>query len=118
MLCLCLVLLTTNFDRYLRSLIRFDPTITAKFSIYLDLNPIQLCNRRMNKENNQTYLLSALGLSLATSPFILTILILQFLGELLKNFGEASEEIFRAEQLPLLNITDLEKVKQLENLDN
>lgn len=69
----------------------------------------------MKKHNHQTSLFSVLGLSLATSPFIFTILILKFLGELLKNCGEVSEEIFRAEQLPLLNITELEKVKQLDN---
>ena len=69
----------------------------------------------MKKYNNQTALFSILGLSLATSPFILTILIVNFLGQLLKNCGEFSEEIFRAEQLPLLNITELEKVQELDN---
>ncbi len=69
----------------------------------------------MKKYHNQTALFSVFGLSLATSPFIFTILILNFLGELLKNCGEVSEEIFRAEQLPLINITELEKLKQLDN---
>ncbi len=71
----------------------------------------------MKKHNNPTSLLSVLGLSIATTPFILSILILKFLGELLKNCGEVSEEVFRAEQLPLLNITELEKFKQLDNQD-
>lgn len=62
------------------------------------------------KYHNQASLLSFLGLSLATSPFIVSIILLQVLGELLKNCGEASEEIFRAEQLPLLNITELENL--------
>lgn len=69
----------------------------------------------MKKYHNPTALFSVLGLSLATSPFIITILILKLFGEWLKNCGEVSEEIFRAEQLPLLNITQLEKVKELDN---
>lgn len=64
------------------------------------------------KHHNQTSLLSCLGLSLVTSPFIVSILFLRFLGELVKNWGEVSEEVFRADQLPLLNITELQDVQR------
>ncbi len=67
------------------------------------------------KYHNQSSLLSLLGLSLVTSPFIISLLFLRFLGELLKDWGEVSEEVFRAEQLPLLNITELMDVKQLRD---
>ncbi len=62
------------------------------------------------KYHSKASLFSFLGLSLATCPFIVSILLLRFLGELLENCGEVSEEIFRAEQLPLLNITELENL--------
>ena len=67
------------------------------------------------KHHSQASLFSFLGLSLATSPFIVSILFLKFLGELLKNWGEFSEEVFRAEQLPLLNITELDNVKRSQD---
>ena len=67
------------------------------------------------KRHSKSSLFSVLGLSLATSPFIVTILLLRVLGELLKNWGEVSEEVFRAEQLPLLNITELETAKSWED---
>ena len=67
------------------------------------------------KRHSKSSLLSFLGLSLATSPFIVTILLLRVLEELLKNWGEVSEEVFRAEQLPLLNITELETAKSWED---
>lgn len=55
--------------------------------------------------NNKTIIFSSLSLSLATGPFIVTILLLHFLGKMLGGFDKTSEEIFRAEQLPLLNLT-------------
>lgn len=51
---------------------------------------------------NKTAIYSSLGLSLATGPFILSILLLQLLSDIFTNFDKMSEEIFRAEQLPLL----------------
>ena len=56
----------------------------------------------------KTIIYSSLGLSLATGPFILSILLLQLLGDMFRNFGKISEEIFRAEQLPLLYLTNFE----------
>ena len=44
-----------------------------------------------------------LVLSLTTSPFIFSILLLYALGECLQGIGKLSEELFRAEQLPLLH---------------
>ena len=57
-------------------------------------------------KTNQTSSLSLFALSLATSPFIMSLLVLHILGEWLQSIGKSSEEIFRAEQLPLLHIGD------------
>lgn len=56
-----------------------------------------------------------MGLSLATGPFIISILLLQLLGDIFNGFGKMSEEIFRAEQLPLLNLVDFEKKNKTTN---
>ena len=56
----------------------------------------------------KTIIYSSLGLSLVTGPFILSILLLQLLGDVFRSFGKISEEIFRAEQLPLLYLTNFE----------
>jgi hypothetical protein len=57
------------------------------------------------KLNNQSSMPSLMVLSLATSPFILSILILHFWGEWLQSMGKLSEEVFRAKQLPLLYVS-------------
>ena len=58
------------------------------------------------KSNNSSYLLSFLGLSVATSPFLVSVLTLYFLMDFMTELGKVSEEIFRAERLPLLNFPD------------
>ena len=60
------------------------------------------------KPNTPSYLLSFFGLSIATSPFIISILTLYLLGEFMTELGKASEEIFRSERLPILNFPDFE----------
>ena len=60
------------------------------------------------KPNNSTDLISLLGLSVATSPFIVSLLFLYFVSELMIEFGKASEEIFRSERLPSLNFPNFE----------
>lgn len=60
------------------------------------------------KSTNPSHL-SLLGLSLATSPFIFSILAFYLLSELMTEFGRASEEIFRSERLPILNFTDFNR---------
>ena len=55
------------------------------------------------KPTNTSCLFSFLGLSLATPPFILSILTVHLLVELMTEFGKASEELFRSERLPLLD---------------
>lgn len=55
------------------------------------------------KSNNISCLLSFLGLSVATTPFMIGILTLYLLTDLMTELGKASEEIFRSERLPLLN---------------
>jgi hypothetical protein len=61
------------------------------------------------KSNNTSELFSLLGLSLATSPFILTILATHLLAELMAEIGRVSEELFRPDRLPILNFPDLER---------
>lgn len=58
------------------------------------------------KSNNSPCLLSFLGLSVATSPFIVSVLTLYLLMDFMTELGKVSEEIFRAERLPLLNFPD------------
>lgn len=60
------------------------------------------------KSNHPSHLLSFLGLSIATSPFIITILTLYLLVEFMTELGQASEEIFRSERLPILNFPDFD----------
>ncbi len=60
------------------------------------------------KPNNPSYLVSFLGLSIATSPFIISILTLYFLTEFMTELGKASEEIFRSERLPILNFPNFD----------
>jgi hypothetical protein len=61
------------------------------------------------KLSNPTDLKIFLGLSIATSPFILGILLLYLLSEFMTEFGKASEEIFRSERLPILNFPNFER---------
>ena len=60
------------------------------------------------KSSSAVTLVSSLGLSLVTSPFILTILALQIFTETLIELGEASEELFRSTRLPILHFPDFE----------
>ncbi|MEL6910972.1 MAG: hypothetical protein AAFR62_03910 [Cyanobacteria bacterium J06629_2] len=61
------------------------------------------------KPNNSADLIAFLGLSIATSPFIFSILFLYLVAELMTEFGKASEEIFRSERLPTLNFPNLDR---------
>jgi hypothetical protein len=61
------------------------------------------------KPSSQNYLMSFLGLSIATSPFIFSILCLYCLTKLMTEFGKTSEEIFRAERLPTLNFPNTDR---------
>ncbi|HEY9771890.1 MAG TPA: hypothetical protein V6C71_25895 [Coleofasciculaceae cyanobacterium] len=60
------------------------------------------------KPNNPSYLVSFLGLSIATTPFIISILTLYLLTEFMTELGKASEEIFRSERLPILNFPNFD----------
>lgn len=60
------------------------------------------------KSNHTSCFLSLMGLSLATSPFILVLLALYPLAELMIELGKTSEEIFRPERLPILNFSDFD----------
>ncbi|MEN9517633.1 MAG: hypothetical protein RLZZ381_221 [Cyanobacteriota bacterium] len=61
------------------------------------------------KPNNPTDLKLFFALSIATSPFIFSILLLYLLSELMTEFGKASEEIFRSERLPILYFPDFDR---------
>jgi hypothetical protein len=61
----------------------------------------------MNPSNSKDFKIF-LGLSIATSPFIFSILLLYLLSEFMTEFGKASEEIFRSERLPILNFPNFE----------
>ena len=56
------------------------------------------------KPNNTSDLLSCFGLSIATSPFIFGILTVHLLIEFMMEAGKLSEELFRSERLPLINL--------------
>lgn len=58
------------------------------------------------KSSSVVTLISSLGLSLVTSPFILSFLALQIFTETLIELGEASEELFRSIRLPILHFPD------------
>lgn len=60
------------------------------------------------KSNNTSCFLSFMGLSIATSPFIVTLLAVYLLTEFMTELGKTSEEIFRAERLPILNFSNFE----------
>lgn len=60
------------------------------------------------KSNQPSYLLSFLGLSLVTSPFMIGILTFYLLVEFMTELGQASEEIFRSERLPVLNFSNFD----------
>jgi hypothetical protein len=61
------------------------------------------------KSSNPTDLRLFLALSIATSPFIFSILLLYLLSEFMTEFGKASEEIFRSERLPILNFSNFDR---------
>ncbi|MEM8719705.1 MAG: hypothetical protein AAGE84_10410 [Cyanobacteria bacterium P01_G01_bin.39] len=58
------------------------------------------------KRNNPPDLLPFLGLSIATSPFIISILTCYLVAELMRELGNMSEEVFRSERLPVINFTN------------
>ncbi|MGV2829509.1 hypothetical protein [Myxosarcina sp. GI1(2024)] len=61
------------------------------------------------KPNNTSCIFSFLGLSLATSPFIFSLLVLRILFDMLTDLGKTSEELFRSERLPILHFSELNR---------
>lgn len=47
--------------------------------------------------------------SLATAPFLIGVLTVRSLTQALIELGEASEEVFRGDRLPMLNFPDSQK---------
>ncbi len=60
------------------------------------------------KSSSFVTLISSLGLSLVTSPFLLSLLAFQIITEAAIELGEASEELFRSIRLPILHFPDAE----------
>ncbi|MDJ0689870.1 MAG: hypothetical protein QNJ41_15315 [Xenococcaceae cyanobacterium MO_188.B32] len=60
----------------------------------------------MKSTHTTLNLVSTLGLSLLTSPFIFSLLALHFFTKTAIELGQASEEIFRAARLPILYFPD------------
>lgn len=56
--------------------------------------------------SEQSHSSPTLWLSLVTSPFLLSLVALQSVVEGLIELGQASEEIFRGDRLPILNIPE------------
>jgi hypothetical protein len=52
-------------------------------------------------------------LSLATTPFLGSLLMVHKITHTLGKLGEASEEVFRGDRLPILNFTDSSSINQL-----
>ena len=61
------------------------------------------------KPTHTSSMIPLIGLSLATSPFIISILMLNAVAECFQSLGKFSEEAFRADQLPLLNFNQLNR---------
>ena len=53
-----------------------------------------------------------LWLSLVTSPFLLSLIVFQSILEGLMELGQASEELFRGDRLPILNIPEEDQQDQ------
>ncbi len=71
------------------------------------LNP-NLLETAALKTPNQPLISSKILLSLATSPFLLSAIAAQSLVQTLIEVGQASEEVFRGDRLPVLPVPDSE----------
>lgn len=61
------------------------------------------------KPNNTYCIFSFIGLSVATSPFIFSLLVLRILAEMMTDLGKTSEELFRSERLPILHFSEINR---------
>ncbi|MEA5535987.1 hypothetical protein [Crocosphaera sp. XPORK-15E] len=57
-------------------------------------------------KSNQSPDCMVMGLSLATAPFLLGLLVVHAVAEELLQLGQNSEEIFRGDRLPILNFPE------------
>jgi hypothetical protein len=64
-----------------------------------------------------TKISSEILLSLATPPVLLFLLGSKAIAELLQDLGQASEEVFRGDRLPVLNLDDATHPSSSEPLD-
>ncbi|AFZ48106.1 hypothetical protein Cyast_2156 [Cyanobacterium stanieri PCC 7202] len=55
-----------------------------------------------NKDKKDNSFLLEIGMGLLTPPILLGITISREVGEIMESLGEASEEIFRGQHLPIL----------------
>jgi hypothetical protein len=65
------------------------------------------------KTNRQSS--TPIWIALATSPFLMGVLTVRSLTQALIELGEASEEVFRGDRLPILNFPDHQESEQNSN---
>lgn len=65
----------------------------------------------MLSNKKEEMLLNKISLSFLTSPFLLGLMSLEAMVKGLKEIGEASEEVFRGDRLPILNFPESEQEK-------
>lgn len=58
-------------------------------------------------KNSHSDLFPQICLSLATGPVLLTLTCAQSFGQMLTEMGQASEEMFRGERLPILPLQEV-----------
>ena len=62
----------------------------------------------MSNKTREILIFNQLSLSLLTPPFLLSVITLDLIVQGLKEIGEASEEIFRGDRLPILHFSELD----------
>jgi hypothetical protein len=62
----------------------------------------------MFESNKEDSLVHQISLSLLTTPVLFGLITLDVLTETVQELGEVSEEIFRGDRLPILNVSEEE----------
>ena len=68
----------------------------------------------MSNKTREILIFNQLSLSLLTPPFLLSVITLDLIVQGLKEIGEASEEVFRGDRLPILHFSE----KRASDVDN
>ena len=75
--------------------------IASKLNNHMSTNTLIEATATVNNPNS--VIKPEILLSLATAPFLISILAAQSLGKTVIELGEATEELFRGERLPILH---------------